>query len=130
MAAFSLLITLIYLLVEIAQSIPEIWPTLRRENGLTWNAFFMQVNTMQTGQKTPLDSLLEQITSALPAGWQDMREELDRNLHTALRSALTRLDLVTREEFEIQRDVLARTRAQCDALAAQVAELEKQLLNK
>lgn len=84
---------------------------------------------MQTGNPN-LDSLLEQITSALPDGWQDLRGDLDRNLHAALRSALSKLDLVTREEFEIQRDVLARTRAKCDALAAQVAELERQFLKK
>lgn len=84
---------------------------------------------MQTGNIN-LDSLLEQITSALPDGWQDLRGDLDRNLHAALRSALSKLDLVTREEFEIQRDVLARTRAKCDALAAQVAELERQFLKK
>jgi len=85
--------------------------------------------TMQTG-KLNLDSLLEQITSALPSGWQDMKGDIDRNLHAALRSALGKFDLVTREEFEIQRDVLARTREKCDALAAQVAELEKLLLKK
>ena len=84
---------------------------------------------MQTGNIN-LDSLLQQITSALPDGWQDMKGDLDRNLHAALRSALGKLDLVTREEFEIQRDVLARTRAKCDALAEQVAELEKRILKK
>lgn len=84
---------------------------------------------MQTGNDN-LDRLLDQITSALPNGWQEMRGDLERNLHAALRSALTKLDLVTREEFEIQRDVLARTRAKCDSLAAQVAELEKQVLQK
>ena len=80
--------------------------------------------------KHNLDSLLDQITAALPDGWQDLKGDMGRNLHAALRSTLTKLDLVTREEFEIQREVLARTRAKCDALAAQVAELEKQVLNK
>lgn len=84
---------------------------------------------MQTGNPN-LDSLLDQITSALPDGWQDLRGDLDRNLHAALRSALTKLDLVTREEFEIQRDVLARTRAKCDTLAEQVTKLERQFLKK
>ena len=80
--------------------------------------------------KPQLDSLLEQITSALPDGWQDLRGDLERNLHAALRGTLSKLDLVTREEFEIQREVLARTRAKCDTLAAQVAELERQFLKK
>lgn len=86
-------------------------------------------NDMQNA-KSNLDNLFDQITAALPDGWQDLKGDMERNLHAALRSALTRLDLVTREEFEIQREVLARTRAKCDALAVQVAELEKHLLKK
>ncbi|MDH5444795.1 MAG: accessory factor UbiK family protein [Gammaproteobacteria bacterium] len=82
------------------------------------------------GNNINLDNLLDQITSALPSGWQDMKEDLDRNLHAALRSALGKLDLVTREEFEIQREVLARTRARCDALAEQLTQLEKDILKK
>ncbi len=84
---------------------------------------------MQTGKNT-IDSLLDQITSVLPEGWQDLQNDLGRNLHATLRGKLGKLDLVTREEFDIQREVLARTRAKCDALAEQVAELEKQFLNK
>ena len=84
---------------------------------------------MQTGNIN-LDNLLNQITSALPDGWQEMKGDMERNLHAALRSTLTKLDLVTREEFEIQREVLARTREKCETLAAQVAELEKQFLKK
>jgi len=76
------------------------------------------------------DDLLHKITSALPDGWQNLHADLERNLHAALRSTLGKLDLVTREEFEIQREVLARTREKCDALAAQVAELEKQFLKR
>lgn len=84
---------------------------------------------MQTGNNN-IDNLLDQITSALPDGWQDLRGDMERNLRATLRTTLTKLDLVTREEFEIQRDVLARTRDKCDALGAQVAELERQFLNK
>lgn len=84
---------------------------------------------MQTGNNH-LDSLLEQITAALPSGWQDMKGDMERNLHAALRSALGKLELVTREEFEIQREVLARTRAKCDALATRVSELESHILKK
>ena len=42
-------------------------------------------------------------------------------------AALARLDLVTREEFEVQSQVLARSRARLEALEKQVAELEQQL---
>lgn len=84
---------------------------------------------MQVG-KDNFEKLFAQFTSALPDGWQELKGDMDRNLHAALRNALTKLDLVTREEFEIQQDVLARTREKCDALASQVAELEKKVLNK
>ena len=75
-----------------------------------------------------VDALLAQIAKALPQGWDELKGDVEHNLHAALRSALTRLDLVTRDEFEIQREVLARTREKYEALAKQVAELEKQLL--
>ena len=77
--------------------------------------------------KPSLDQILDQITDALPEGWDELRGDLDRNFHSSLRNALSKLDLVTRDEFEIQRDVLARTREKCDALAQQVSELENEL---
>lgn len=80
--------------------------------------------------KQTADSILEQIMGALPAGWEQLRGDLDRNLHSALRSTLTKLDLVTRDEFEIQREVLARTRAKCDQLAEQIAALEGRIGEK
>jgi BMFP domain-containing protein YqiC len=59
-----------------------------------------------------------------------MQADAERNLHAALQGALARLDLVTREEFEVQTALLARTRAKVDALERQVAELEARLLGK
>jgi BMFP domain-containing protein YqiC len=53
--------------------------------------------------------------------------DIDKNLRAALSSALGRLDLVTREEFEIQKQVLARTREKVEALEMRVAELETRL---
>jgi BMFP domain-containing protein YqiC len=50
--------------------------------------------------------------------------DLDKNVRAALNSALGHLDLVTREEFEIQKQVLARTREKVEALEMRVAELE------
>ena len=51
--------------------------------------------------------------------------DIDKNLRALATSAFARLDLVTREEFEVQREVLARTREKLAALEARVAELEK-----
>ena len=51
--------------------------------------------------------------------------DLEKNLRALLASAFARLDLVTREEFDAQREVLARTRAKLQELEAKLAELEK-----
>ena len=50
--------------------------------------------------------------------------DIEKNVRALLSSALARLDLVTREEFDVQAKVLQRTREKLEALAARVAELE------
>ncbi|WP_295586499.1 accessory factor UbiK family protein [uncultured Lamprocystis sp.] len=72
-----------------------------------------------------LDDLVQRLSSALPKGIQTLQEDLGRNLRTSLEAGLTRLDLVTREEFDVQSAVLARTREKLTQLEAQVAELER-----
>jgi len=56
-------------------------------------------------------------------------KDLEKNVKAMLAQGFSRLDLVTREEFEIQAQVLARTRARLEALEARVAELETRLNN-
>jgi BMFP domain-containing protein YqiC len=51
--------------------------------------------------------------------------DLEKNLRALLQSAFSRLDLVTREEFDVQREVLARTRAKLAELEAKLQELER-----
>jgi hypothetical protein len=70
------------------------------------------------------DSLLNDVRRVLPAG---LPPELEKNLRAALSAGLHKLDLVTREEFDVQSAVLARTRARLEALEQQVTALEKQL---
>ena len=53
--------------------------------------------------------------------------DLEKNVKAMLGSAFTKLDLVTREEFEVQREVLAHTRAHLTELEQRVAELEARL---
>ncbi|HJV51766.1 MAG TPA: accessory factor UbiK family protein [Noviherbaspirillum sp.] len=57
-------------------------------------------------------------------------KDLEKNVKAMLTQGFSRLDLVTREEFDIQTQVLAKTRAKLDELEARVAELEAQLKNK
>lgn len=54
-------------------------------------------------------------------------KDIEKNLRAMLASAFSRLDLVTREEFDVQAKVLARTREKLIAIEARVAELEKKL---
>lgn len=54
-------------------------------------------------------------------------KDIEKNLRGMLSSAFSRLELVTREEFDVQANVLARTREKLVALEARVTELEKKL---
>lgn len=74
-----------------------------------------------------LDDLSQRLTDSLPKGLQTLQEDISRNLRATLDAGLARLDLVTREELEVQAAVLARTRAKLKQLEAQVAELEQRL---
>ena len=65
-----------------------------------------------------IDRRMKEIFARSPAA------DLERNLRMLLRSTFSRLDLVTREEFDVQREVLARTRAKLAELEAKLAELE------
>lgn len=74
-----------------------------------------------------IDDLARRLSGLVPPGLREGREELQENFKAVLQSGLSKLDLVTREEFDVQRAVLLRTREKLDALQAQVAELESQL---
>ena len=74
-----------------------------------------------------LDDLTRRLTGSLPQGLQALQQDMERNMRAILEAGLAKLDLVTREEFDVQSAVLARTRAKLEHLEAQVAELEKAL---
>ena len=77
-----------------------------------------------------LDDLARRFTENLPAGVRELQQEVEKNVRTAMQTAFSRMDLVTREEFDAQAKVLARTRAQLDELQTQVQTLEQQLESK
>jgi ubiquinone biosynthesis accessory factor UbiK len=58
---------------------------------------------------------------------QSPAADLEKNLKAMLASFFSRLDLVTREEFDVQREVLARTRAKVQELEAKLAEMEARM---
>ncbi len=72
----------------------------------------------------PIDDLARRLSGLVPPGLREGREELQQNFRAVLQSGLARLDLVTREEFEVQRAVLLRTREKLEALERTVAALE------
>ncbi len=69
-----------------------------------------------------IDDLARRLGALLPPGLSEARSDLEQNFRAALQAGLQRLDLVTREEFEVQRAVLLRTREKLDALERQLAE--------
>ena len=71
-----------------------------------------------------IDDLARRLSERVPPGLRESGEELQASFRAVLRSGLARLDLVTREEFEVQRAVLLRTREKLEALEGTVAELE------
>ena len=72
-----------------------------------------------------LDDLVQKVSGSLPSGLRVLKSDVERNLRAALEAGLSRLDLVTREEFEVQAAVLARTREKLGLLEEQVADLER-----
>lgn len=74
-----------------------------------------------------LDDLAHTLMGSLPKGLFSLQADARNNLHAALQSSLARMNLVTREEFDIQSGVLARTRDKLDQLERQLRELEQRL---
>jgi BMFP domain-containing protein YqiC len=71
-----------------------------------------------------IDDLARKLSELVPPGLKDARADLEQNFKSTLQAGLARLDLVTREEFEVQRAVLLRTREKLDAIERQLAALE------
>jgi hypothetical protein len=73
-----------------------------------------------------IDDLARRLNDLVPPGLQDARADLEQNIKATLQAGLAKLDLVTREEFDVQRAVLLRTREKLDALERTVEILEAQ----
>lgn len=71
-----------------------------------------------------IDQIASRLVSLVPPGLAQAQQDLRTNFHDILAQGLRRLELVTREEFEVQSQLLARTRAKVDALEKRIAELE------
>ena len=64
------------------------------------------------------------LAEAVPQGLKSVRDDLEQNFQSVLRAGLGKLDLVSREEFEVQEAVLARTREKLEALEGRLESME------
>ena len=71
-----------------------------------------------------LDELSRRVLEHLPDGLSAAHDDMRQNFRAAVGAAVQRMDLVTREEFDVQAGVLRRTREKLEALEARVAALE------
>lgn len=74
--------------------------------------------------KESIEDLARSLAETVPEGLRSVRDDLEKNFKSVLHSGLSRFDLVTREEFEIQEAVLARTREKLEALEKQLEAFE------
>lgn len=74
-----------------------------------------------------LDEFAKRFTEAVPERLKHFKGDLDKAFRNSMQSAFAKLDLVTREEFEVQAEVLAKTRAKVEELQKQVQILEKHI---
>lgn len=76
------------------------------------------------------DDIAKRLAGAIPPGLSNLKDDLEKSFHAILQGALGKLDLVTREEFEVQKAVLAKTRSKLEDLEKRVALMEAQIIDK
>lgn len=75
-----------------------------------------------------IDDTVKQLSESLPPGLNKFKKDLEKNFRAILQSMLTKLDLVTRDEFDIQKKVLTKTRNKLNAIEKQMVYLETQIV--
>ena len=71
-----------------------------------------------------LEQLSKRISSLIPGDFKHMQDDIEDNIHSLLQSTLTKMNLVSREEFDVQSAVLQRTREKLEQLEKQVELLQ------
>lgn len=77
-----------------------------------------------------IEEMSQRIEQALPESLRQTKTEIDKTIRQSVMNAFQKMELVTRDEFDIQTQVLARTRAKLEALEQRVAALEAALNNQ
>lgn len=80
---------------------------------------------MSDQHRMNLDDLARELAQSVPKNLRAIGADLERNFKALLKAGLERMDLVTREEFDLQAALLERTRAKLEKIDARLAELEK-----
>jgi len=88
-------------------------------------AFSPALRYLTTMNKTPIEELARKLAEAVPDSVRSIQSDLEDNFRSVLQAGLGKLDLVTREDFEVQEAVLQRTRDKLEALEKRLSELEK-----
>lgn len=76
---------------------------------------------------TQIDELAKKLAGFMPSSVQNIQEDIESNIRSGLEGGLRKMNLVGREEFDIQNAVLLRTREKLEALEKTVANLEAKL---
>ncbi len=71
-----------------------------------------------------IDELARRLAESVPQGLRSVKDDLEKNFRSVLQAGLGKLDLVTREEFEVQEAVLARTRQKLEVLEERLISIE------
>ena len=80
--------------------------------------------------KEKIETAISDITKILPEDLDILKDDLEKNIRATLNATFSKMELVTREEFDIQASLLSRTRAKLGALQKKLSEIEKQLEEK
>ena len=75
-----------------------------------------------------IEDTVKRLTESLPPGLNKFKKELEKNFRAILQSVFSKLELVTREEFDVQKKVLLKTRHKINALEKQIIYLENHLI--
>lgn len=81
-------------------------------------------------KKNFLNTLASELTAALPTHLSTLKKDIEKSFHTILHQTFTKFDLVTREEFDVQTKVLARSRKKLEELEQHIKKLEATLKKK
>ena len=77
-----------------------------------------------------LEDMAQKLGAVLPDGLQAVQRDVEKNFKTILQNSFSKMDLVTREEFDVQTEVLKRSREKLDKMEKQVEQLEAALNQK